>query len=417
MVKSNRNASKQTKERRRNQSINDRRRNANRNLRGLDTTRLPTPPNLKHAKVPVSDKVTAWSNLLKEPFSAESAGVYPPITNNVVPCPSTKVRNYGTTAIEILPGKTHVGMWLYPEGILTVNGLRATMMDPLFLTDVPYTVMGPVLDGADIAQSAAIGVYYQADVSSDAFLTTPPVALSGSVQVVPMPWDQLQNPFAVPKADSDVKFRNTAFGIRISYAGRLLDTEGFVDFYNPFVWPATPAEPRTMASLRRDPSHRRIYFGNQRTATFVWHPNCESSQYGKFDRSGNFDPDTFVSRMMLSIGGVESGDKFEVEYIGFNEYTGHPAIATNTPSPVALDVTHLANAIPALNGKMNRGASAGRVSTLAQHVAATKVIALPKHIAPKASGQDIHHVVKTMAKGKGDLFTDILDVALPFLAM
>jgi hypothetical protein len=390
------------------------------------SSRMPKAPALKHAVIPVSDPVHAWSALLADPFNAPSEGVYPPISNTVVPCPSTKVRNYGTVSIT-LPALTGglvpsgVSCWLYPSG--TIGG---TGSSPLIAVTPPqsdvdgasqaYRTIGPVLNGTTPTSingfGSCAGFWTYINASNPDPLTAPTQTTPAN-PLSTFPWDDLENPFTIPGKQSDVMFKTTAFAIRITYSGKLLDTEGWVDFYNPYTWTGTTPQPRTMSSLRRDPSHRRGYFANKRTHTFVWHPNCESSNYVPIVRDDNPDVNAMVSRFMLEIGGVAPGDTFEIEYIGFQEFTGYTAVATNTPSPIAHDVVHVANAIPALQGKMNSGASNGPKSTLAQHVAASKAISLPgvKHI---ASG--IHEAVSKVVKGpKQSFMGTLLDVALPFL--
>jgi hypothetical protein len=77
-------------------------------------------------------------------------------------------------------------------------------------------------------------------------------------------------------------------------------------------------------------------------------------------------------------------------------------------------VVHVANAIPDLRGKMNKGATNGPTSTLAQHVAASKAMSVPG-IIETATG--VHEaVVKHIKSPKQSFMGDLLDVALPFLS-
>jgi hypothetical protein len=374
-----------------------------RQLNGLNVSRIKSQPNITKATIPVAGTVMAWSDLLRDPFGAASEGVYPPITNDVVPCPSTKVRNYGTTSITVqsltvgtIP--QGIAFWFYPGGRNNNGRLTGFQCQPSNTSTPQNSQFGPILDGEDDATSRATAGVYTVILNTSPVITTMPLDQSATQQIVGMPWDELENPFSIPSTNSDVQFKITALGVRITYVGKLADTEGFVDFYNPYDWSGTPGDPREMNSLRRDPSHRRGYFSNQRTHTFVWHPNCESSTYGLID----VNPITLgsvPSRFMMQVGGVEKGDKFEVEYIGFQEFKGPRAVATNTPSPVADDMLHVANAIPALKGKMNKGASNGPTSTLEQHVQASKMLSKSK-IFPDVSPHDsIGDVVAKHVKG------------------
>lgn len=398
--------------------------------RGLNVTKMPQKPQIRKAKVPVSDKVKAWSDLLANPFTAPSAGVYPPISNDVVPCPSTKVRNYGTETIVVQDytagGTTEgFGMWFWPEGRIGGDGdnsilngftVAAAQIDASSAT---YRQFGPTLSGENPGSinglGAAAGVWTPINASNPLLYTTPS-ATQAAAPTKSFIWDDLINPFAIPAAESDVKFRNTAFAVRISYSGKLMDTEGYVDFFNPYAWTGTAALSRTLASLRRDPSHRRFYFSNQRTHTFVWHPNCESSTYAGIYRTADADLSRTPARFAMQVGGVIATDVFEIEYICFQEFTGHPAVPTNTPSPIAHDITHVANAIPELRGKMNKGASNGPTSTLAQHVAVSKLHAHAPALGP-VSGTVADTVAKHVKGPKSSVLGDIADIAFPILSL
>jgi len=386
---------------------------------GLQISRLPGPPsNLVKTSVPVHDAVENWSDLLFDPFSARAEGVYTPLSTTLVPCPSSKVRNYGTTGFTMPAGHVVATMYFYPSGSLTVDGLQGFGTNAL-VTPPTVQQFGPMLDGTNqLTQLAAAGML-TTDIGTPIQKTTPPVG----VTMTAMPWDTLKNPFTIPTLTSDVKFKLTAFGVRISFVGKLTDTEGFVDFYNPYHWTGTPDDPKDLSSLRRDPSHRREYFSNKRTHTFVWHPNCESASYASQDRVTLFNPADKVSRFMLQVSGVEAGDKFEVEYIGFQEFTGHPAISTNTPSPITPDLVHVANAIPEMKGKMNRGASNGRRTNLAQHVAAQKVmaskaltVALPSNVRSAPTADRPSKVLQHITQGAGTAMK-VASTLLPLLAL
>lgn len=392
----------------------------------LRANKMPAAPALKHAKIPVSDPVQAWSDLLADPFGAPSEGVYPPISNSVVPCPSTKVRNYGTTTITVGTYSGNVGngfaFWFFPSGTIYDQGATPIWGGTIPVADVDAAsqfnrTFGPILNGPNITAingfGACAGFYRPVTAAYIDPVTTLSPTTAGS-PLNSLPWDDLENPFVVPGKDTDVAFKCTAFAVRITYSGKLLDTEGYVDFYNPYAWTGTNAEARTMSSLRRDPSHRRGYFSNNRTHTYVWHPNCESSNYARVVRDTTIASTEVVSRMMLQLGGVTPGDTFEIEFIGFQEFTGYTAVATNTPAPIAHDVVHVANAIPDLRGKMNKGATNGPTSTLAQHVAASKAMSVPG-IIETATG--VHEaVVKHIKSPKQSFMGDLLDVALPFLS-
>lgn len=371
---------------------------------GLNVTALPkTPTNYKSHQIPVHDTVQAWSDLMMNPFTADAEGVYSPISSKLIPDPSTKVRNYGTTSIPVATGADQVIMWFYPEGsIQPGSGGAQEVLQGFAITGMPtnITQMGPILSNLDVSFSAGSGIIQQISTAGAAIPKTQPYALGAAGLIAGttfgLPWDALTNPFAIPKDQSDTKFRCTAFGIRISYTGKLSDTEGYVDYYNPYKWSGVAGETVDMDSLRRDPSHRRKYFSNKRTHTFVWHPNQLAESYA--DIALNGDPiENCTSRTMLRIGGVTFGDKFELEYIGFQEFIGFMAVSTNSPAPVTKDTVHVANAIPEMHGRMNGGAGAAPIS-LAQHVAVQKAITAPPQISP-VSGESHEGALSKVVKG------------------
>lgn len=401
------------------------------NLRGLNVTAQPRKPAIRKAKIPVSDSVDAWSDLLAHPFTAPSAGVYAPISGDVVPCPSTKVRNYGTQTVTCIDSGQNVGMtgfcaWFWPAGRLgatagegtPLNGFTCSVNE-LEASASTYGTFGPMLNGPAPTLAnrlgAAAGVWTPTNNVLQTHFTVP-TNTSAQNPTIPFAWDDLINPFSVPEKPSDVQFKCTAFAVRVTFDGPLQNTEGWVDFYNPYAWTGNPGGiSQSLASLRRDPSHRRCYFSNKRSFTFVWHPNCESSSYAQVYRTANAALGQTPARFIIEVGGLGQGDTIEVEYIGFQEFKGHPAVATNTPSPIAHDVVHVANAIPELRGKMNPGASEGPTSTLSQHVAASKL-----HEHSDVIGGAAKTVAATVAKhvkGPGSsVLGTLADIALPFLS-
>lgn len=398
-------------------------------LRGLNVSPMPRSPAIRKAKIPVSDSVDAWSELLAQPFTAPSAGVYAPISNDVVPCPSTKVRNYGTKNVLVqnyTNGNATEGfaMHFFPSGSNAAGGETPLAAFTMAQSDIDpsaqkWRTFGPILEGIDPdidnGLGAAVGTIQPVN-GTNSIVYTAPGATSAAAPLTTLPWDSLSNPFNIPTKTSDVQFKLTAFAIRISYSGRLQDTEGYVDFYNPYAWTGTGSEPKEVSSLRRDPSHRRCYFSNKRTYTFVWHPNCESCTYAAINRSDLLRAPDVPARFIAVVGGVQEKDEFNVEYIAFQEYKGHPAVPTNTPSPVAHDVVHVANAIPELRGKMNAGATEGPTSTLSQHVAVSK---MHEHndVVGGASKTIAQTVAKHVKGPKTSVLGTIADIALPFLSL
>lgn len=314
---------------------------------------MPRVPKIQKAKVPLCSKVKKWSDLLKDPFNAPSGDVYCPITSNLIACPSTKVRNYGSSTLQ---GANNMIGWLYPTGRPSSVGpfLSNAIISSSDL-DTSYPVqIGPMLAN-EAAPAAAAGFVARVEGPLLTPFTTSPSVYSGGYALNPLLWDGLDNPFTIPKSDGQMKFRNTAFGIRISFIGKLVDTEGYVEFFNPYHWSqiAANGEPVQIDSLRRDESYRRFYFSSNRTVTFVWSPNCESVQFASVVQADEISAKEVFSRMMFRIRGLNVEDIIEFEYIGFQEFTGFTTVATQTPSQNTVDSVHLGNAIPKLRGRMN----------------------------------------------------------------
>jgi len=391
---------------------------------GYNVTALPgSPNNYKAHTIPVHDKVQAWSDLMMNPFSANSEGVYSPISSKLIPDPSTKVRNYGTATV-IVPvlgagSVESINMWFWPEGTIEPGAAGAKeVLQGFSVGDLGASntnQYGPILSNENASLGAAAGILQMHDTSFTGIAFTHPSAplTTGVSLTESLPWDNLQNPFPIPDKTSDTKFRCTAFGLRVSYTGKLSDTEGYVDYYNPYKWSGTSDQPVDMNSLRRDPSHRRKYFSNKRTHTFVWHPNQLAESYADIALNAS-NMAACTSRTMLRIGGIQAGDVFEIEYIGFQEFIGFRAVSTNSASPVSKDIVHVSNAIPEMHGRMNGDAGKAPVS-LAQHVAVQKAISAPPSISPVA-GEDHESALSKVVKGTGTAIKVVSSLA-PLLAL
>jgi hypothetical protein len=382
---------------------------------------MPKVPSLRKPRVPVCSKVKKWSDLLKDPFAAPSGDVYCPITSNLIACPSTKVRNYGTANLD---GAEEMVGWLYPQGRASSVGpfLSNAIVAGGLISSNQDSQVGPILKN-EAAPIALCGFVSRRTSALTVPFTTSPAVQTGSPKLDGLAWDALENPFEVPKAGGDMKFRNTAFAIRISYVGKLVDTEGFVEFFNPYHWPQESADGYAVQldTLRRDPSYKRFYFSANRTVTFVWSPNCESVDFASIVDADYSLPKDLFSRMMFRIKGIQPTDIIEFEYIGFQEFTGHTTISSQTPSENTVDSVHLGNAISKLRGRMNeRGPEKSDLEKLtikgklkAHPLTRTAMMTLPKHVTKSANIKSgVGKIAKTVSDIAG---SGIGDMILSFL--
>ena len=294
-----------------------------------------------------SDCVKRWSDLVSDPFHADAEGVYMPLAEDSFPCPSIKYSNYGATEVSVGVGMCCVKAWFYPEGWLS---LTEQPQFPKITANGQVGILGCAL--APVVGASFAGVWSEsATVDGD---TAPNFASCSGLA-----YDALTSPtqclnHAGTSQSSPLQVRTSAFGIRISFIGKLTDTEGYIEFFNPFEnFNVATGTTQDLTALRRDPSYRRDFFSAKRTYTYVNHPNCNSVKYCHTPEASAGDASSAFSRMMVRIGGLVAGDKILIEYMVHQECTINTLAALNTPVTVAPDAIHLANALAGVHGHLN----------------------------------------------------------------
>jgi len=328
-----------------------------------------------------------------------------PLAEDQYPCPSTLVVNGATTNVTMATGEVGINLWLTPCGV----------PDPTPGSDQLCDMRMTCSDGGAGSTNVMPGVILHPDggaVSSQVFMQrlsayNEEMYSSFVPADVSAVWnDNLSSPFNVSNGNALIKetgtgFRTAAFGIRITYTGKLTDTEGYLDFYAPAEYESSD----TLAYFsRRDPAYRRVSFGTKRTHTFFWAPNCDEIKYAKDMGAVNYTSyaANVPARMGLALRGVAEGDKFNIETICIQEFNGQRAIPTQIPRTLTPDAVHLVNTLEQHRGthhgvdgkpghKMSAVATGMKVSTIPwfQHA----IERVPEYL------KDAKHYVDVAKKG------------------
>jgi len=319
--------------------------------------RAPLPRTLRMATGPLSTKsaakthadVKAWLKQLSSMFDRSMRPVSMPLFKDLYPCPTTIVGNVGSANILMAASNTNVVFQFWPNGVtLPGNSAQQIGANGIFSGAVNGR-LGPNLDS--VTNRSTAGGFFQ---------TTAVLAENASVSSVltaltPLLYDPLVNPFpsgqAASSAPTGMQFRTAGFGVRFSFVGKLTDTEGYVEWYAPYELPN--AAPVTLIrGLRKDPTYRRAYFSDHRTFDFFWEPTCDDIEFSQ-DNGDLATVTSAISRHFAIIGGLAPGDKIEVEYVHFQDWTGHRGLATAVPVYVAQNPAALTNTILATHGSVN----------------------------------------------------------------
>jgi hypothetical protein len=254
---------------------------------------------------------------------------------NNFPCPGTIVPNYGSTDISV-GASPEIHAWFYPN---SVGDGDIPAWRPVTLAGPTSSELGVNLDGATANRSAA-GMYILKAPGSSMAPNPEPAVCIGLFN------DSLTNPFTT---GAGVEARCETFGIRVTFIGKLSDTEGYVDFVQPY---ERPQAGDNFNKYRKDMSFKRHFFGDARSTTYVFQPTCDDVSFSKV--SSAVSGTSSYSRLMMKVGGLASGDKIQVEYISVYSYTGSRSLATQKPLTVSPHATHLANSLVMGHGAMNK---------------------------------------------------------------
>lgn len=324
-------------------------------------------------------QASAWMNQLTDLFERDAPLVHMPLAEDQFPCPSTLVVNYGRFDTQVGSGEDGMRAWFTPCGVPSAPGQgqdpseeldAISFTDSLGRTCKPGVVLKPMQVGANPEQFAVAGILQHGTFG----IGDMPNSVNSSTGVG-LAYEDLTSPFMsgngfASNTSTGQQFRTAAFGVRVTYVGRLADTEGYVEHYAP----AEYAYGGESSFQRRDQAYRLRTFGVQKTHEFYWTPNCDEIRYSLDMGSGSIPGYTLTSRFGIQIGGMQTGDKVRIEYICVQEWAGNKAIPTQIPRSLTPDATHMVNAIT-----LHRGA---------HHVEEDAIgkVSRPKRLTTLASG-------------------------------
>jgi len=297
--------------------------------------------------------VKAWLKQLNRVFDRNVRPVSMPLFKDLYPCPTTIVANLGSA--NVLMANTNLVCQFWPNGSTIGNSTLQSGVSGTTIGGITSRI-GPNLNSATLPTSVGC-IYQTTSALAEAALVAPALATTNALL-----YDGLINPFPSGNTGTSgangMQFRTAAFGVRFSFVGKLADTEGYVEWYAPYELPnANPGV--VIRSLRKDPSYRRCYFSDQRTFEFFWEPTCDDIEFSQ-DNGDNATVTSVNSRHFAILGGLASGDKLEIEYVTFQDWTGVRALSTSVPVYVAANPSALANTVLATHGSINSDVSDGK---------------------------------------------------------
>lgn len=357
-------------------------RNLNRRGNATQARRLPKANigKLKDEHI-IDEAVVRWSKLVSDPFNANPRGVYMPLAEDMFPCDATSMENYSTFTLEVGAGR-ELQIYPFPDPPRT-NGEDSQhyrLASPLSGAD---SIPGIPLDTIVAGQQVPGWAFGYRIVSAGASM--PLFVNSQSLNAVP--YDKLSIPTVISDTTSSAAletFRTMAYGVRVTFISKLMDTEGWVEAATPYEYPGTPnGGGGTLGQLRKDPSWRRHFFGDKREFTFTWHPNCDSVKYSSIT-AGTPGVEGLITRLPVRVGGLGDGDQVMIEIVHHMQLTSPTFGFINIPNPVTPDFVHVQNAIADNHGAQNRD-SAGRKRDLHQAAMVQKIAKHPhlKHVISK----------------------------------
>lgn len=302
-----------------------------------------------------------WLEQLHDVWTRRGDPVGMPLFEDNFPCPTIVAKAYGSTPITVATGMNQIHLWGFPNGCTSAAGnpgipiLDAAAHSTQFVDAAGQEInLGPLLH--PVGNGAASGlVYFQ---SATAGNVAPVLTLTTALQ-----YDRVDTPFLMTQDGTE--FRTSSYGVRVTFIGRLIDTEGYIEFAAPY---ELPNRNEATTGFRADRSYRREFFGDKRTHEFVWQPNCDDVKFSLDAPAvpeGTGDP----SRFFMTIAGLQPGDKFIVETFCVQEFTGRKAIPVQTAKKLTQDATHVVNALVSGHGSVNKPSlgqtRAPRLATLA----------------------------------------------------
>lgn len=327
----------------------------------------------RQAKQMCDPMVHAWSELLDDPFEAPFQGVYMPLAEDNFPCPSMQVRNYAEDTIRGVTGEQCI-----------VQCYSQAPMDPALSEGeetfiAPATFAGAISAYPFIVPNAStygpsVAAAYQWAANNDTLN-------AASSLLTPIRFDSDQNPVLSlgTNQSNDYQLRTIAWGVRVSFISALQETEGWVEFIEPFEGQFSTTASGSFNGMRRTPSYRRRFFSDHRTHTFVWKPNCEAIKYAGIVPEAPASRNV-PARSWLRIGGLKDGEEVMIEIMCTQELVARKYAGLSRPTHVSPDAIHVQNALasyPGGNGDMTANGRITKMTTLAHEVVAHKVASHP----------------------------------------
>jgi hypothetical protein len=310
----------------------------------------------------------AWLEQLTSVFDGhETTLVDMPLAENSWGCPSALGFNYGSA--EIAPVNSQASIWGYPGGVRKNTEVTDGETAEVTFTGAHRANVGSIVGNVNGLSNGTMCGWADGNQPN---IKIP----SGSIQSID--FAPLTTPVAVgdnTTAFTGVQQRTVAFGIRVSYIGRLADTEGYIEFVMPAEYMGYYST-ATIDEMRVDATYRRHFYGTERTHTFYWTPNCDDVKYMENQGDNKHASVNLDSRFMLRLGGMQSGDKYLVEVAAIQGFAGKKVQALQIPRPVSTDAQYIINTL-----QTHRGAHHSLTDT-----ASRKVKARGKQLAMLAAG-------------------------------
>lgn len=289
----------------------------------------------------------AWLDQLTSVFDGHETGLVDmPLAEDNWGCPSTLAFGYTDTEL-VATGAGGFAIWGYPGGIRDVGGdLTLGEASVCTFSGASTYNCGSIVSADPGTINGCMAGYLEGGTTN---------LNVDSTTVTAITFPNVTRPVILGKSGASTvltgcQVRTVAYGIRVSYIGKLSDTEGFVDFVSPPEYTTFNVTGGTMTENRPDASFRRHFFGVERTHTFYWTPNCDEVKYMQNYGNTKHAGVTLNSRFMLRIDGVETGDKFLVEVAAIQGFTGNRTANVVIPRPVSVDSQHIINTLQVHRG-------------------------------------------------------------------
>ncbi len=287
-------------------------------LKDVGVTKAKSLAKTAAAKV-ACEKALDYAKLVDNPFSAnfrhkDGSYVTAPITNGEMPCRSSVVRNYGAADITTtLSAGQVVQVRLTPEGYWDEQnnvyvGNLLTLIDPDTAPSTANFFNGP--RPTNTGEECIFGSYAAATGASM-------WAATSAAGYTALKWDQINEPALFTKANymNSQQYRLIAFGVRVTVTGDLQEVDGFVECFQSY--DLTPSATST-TQVRQNGQYKIRYFGDKRSHSFNYVPNCDSVNYVSNLAAASVATNSPATRMVLNIS-VESATPLRLEAIGFYE--------------------------------------------------------------------------------------------------